>query len=138
MSTKFDPEAHIRNILEHASEAVSDGSGGTLAGVVGQPGAQALLDSGEPIGVDSICMQPGTAFELHTHPGAHILVVTGGAGSISVDGVEHAIREGDTVFVPADYAHGVRADATTGVLFLAFGFPHRAVSAPDRMRLVER
>jgi quercetin dioxygenase-like cupin family protein len=138
MSVKFDPAAHILNLHDCPIEEVSDGCGGAIVGVHGLSGAQAKLSNGKEVGVDSIAMQPGSAFELHVHPGAHILVVTAGAGAITVDGIDHAIREGDSVFVPANYPHGVKAGASTGVSFLAFGYPHRAVSAPDRMRLFEQ
>ena len=137
MLVKFDPAMHIRNIRKRHLEEVSDGRGGALQGVSGLSGAGAVLDSGDPVGVDSIAMQPGSAFALHTHPGAHILVITEGEGIISVDGTDHVIREGDSVFVPALYPHAVRASDSLGVSFLAFGIPHRPVSALDRMSLVK-
>jgi quercetin dioxygenase-like cupin family protein len=81
-------------------------------------------------------MAAGTAFELHTHPGAHILVIRDGRGSIAIDGVTYDLSEDDSIYVPADYAHGVSAGANSGMTFLAFGVPHLPIDAPDRMTLV--
>jgi len=82
-------------------------------------------------------MQPGSAFPLHTHPGDHILYVLAGPGLVHVDGVDHRVNTGDTIFIPAEYPHGVRTiREAPALVFLAVGFPHKHVSAPDRMRLL--
>jgi quercetin dioxygenase-like cupin family protein len=136
MDYPFDPKQHIVNLRDCPHEVVSDGAGSVLRGVYGLSGAGATLDNGDAIGVDSITMAAGTAFELHTHPGAHILVVQEGKGCITVDGVDYVISEGDTIYVPARYPHGVSASIDCGVSFHAFGVPHMPVSSPDRMTLV--
>lgn len=137
MQAAFDPQQHIVNLRDCPQEEVSDGAGGVLQGVFGLSGAVAFLDNGDAIGLDSITMAAGSAFELHTHPGAHILVVQEGKGSITIDGVDYVVVDGDSIYVPAKYPHGVSAAIDRGISFLAFGVPHMPVSAPDRMTLVE-
>ena len=57
---------------------------------------------------------------------------------LGADGVDHRVVTGDTIFIPARYPHGVKADREFGhpFLFLAVGYPHKHVQAQDRMRLV--
>ena len=132
----FDVKRHI--VIETCpTQPLADGDGGILEGVFGFAGVASILENGDEIGVDLIHMAAGTAFELHTHPGAHILVVREGRGSITIDGVDYKMRPGDTVYVPAQYPHGVRAGLTTNVSFLAFGVPHMPLSSPERMTLVK-
>jgi quercetin dioxygenase-like cupin family protein len=133
----FDAERHIVNLENCPKEPVTDGDGGILEGIFGFAGVASVLENGHAIGVDIINMAAGSAFPLHTHPGAHILVIREGRGSISVDGVDYHLGSGDTIFVPAQYPHGVSAGLTAGVSFLAFGVPHMPLSHPKRMTLVE-
>ncbi len=95
--------------------------------------------SGYEIGVDFIEMQPGSAFALHVHPGDHILYVVKGTGCVHIDGVDHRIKDGDTIFIPAEYPHGVKTveDSKAPFQFLAFGHPHKHLDATDRMFLVK-
>jgi quercetin dioxygenase-like cupin family protein len=93
---------------------------------------------GHELGVDLFEMQPGSSFPLHTHDGDHILYGIKGQVHVSVDGKDHVMKEGDSVFIPAEYPHGVKTiiDNNEPVQFLAFGYPHKHVSAKDRMKLV--
>jgi quercetin dioxygenase-like cupin family protein len=127
----------IVNLDASPREDLSDGAGGRLDGVFGHAGVRDFLAGGDPIGVDKLVMQAGTAFGLHTHPGAHVLVVVEGRGVISFEGAEYEMRAGDTVFVPATYAHAVGAAKDSGVSLLAFGVPHMPLSSDHRMTLVE-
>lgn len=137
MTGRFDPERHIVNLGGVIADPVSDGAGGTFHDIRGRAGANGNTERGDAVGVDLIQMAAGSAFELHTHPGAHILVIREGKGSILIDGASYSLSEGDSIYVPASYIHGVRAGATTGMTFLAFGVPHLPINAPDRMTLVE-
>jgi quercetin dioxygenase-like cupin family protein len=58
---------------------------------------------------------------------------------VAVDGTDHKVAEGDTIFIAAEYPHGVKTDPTySGVFtFAAFGHPHMALESRDRMKLVE-
>ncbi|ARF53272.1 cupin domain-containing protein [Streptomyces gilvosporeus] len=138
MDVKFDPERHIRNIYREPAVALLSPHGEVLRGISGTSGASEEFPAAQEIGVDRIVMQPGSAFELHTHPGAHILYVLRARGLIHVDGTDYEMTEGDTVYVPAHYAHGVRThpDAEGPVEFLAFGIPHMPLDSPHRMSLV--
>ncbi|HEX7309081.1 cupin domain-containing protein [Lentzea sp.] len=136
---RFDPETHIQSVQEGPYLELVDHHGRPLEGILGVPGVAEQIGLGVPIGADRLVMQPGTAFELHTHPGAHILYVLASRGFIHVDGVDYEMKAGDTVFVPADYAHGVKTNAKVSepLQILAFGVPHMPVESKDRMTLVE-
>ncbi|MEU9123221.1 cupin domain-containing protein [Streptomyces sp. NPDC048506] len=138
MEVKFDPDRHIRNIYREPTVALLSPYGEVLRGIRGTPGVTEELPAAPEIGVDRIVMQPGSAFELHTHPGAHILYVLRARGFIHVDGTDYEMAEGDTVYVPAHYPHGVRThpEAEAPVEFLSFGIPHMPLDSPRRMSFV--
>ena len=108
-----------------------------LAGIRGRLGAAALSLSGHEIGVDLIEMQHDTAFPLHVHAGDHILYVLAGPGVVNIDGEDRRVETGDTIFIAAEHPHGVKTLPDAPPLrFLAFGHPHKHVSAEDRMQIV--
>ncbi|WP_203833142.1 cupin domain-containing protein [Actinoplanes regularis] len=115
----------------------SDGS--VLVDIGGVAGAVGTIGADTEVGLDRIVMQPGAAFELHTHPGAHILYVLSSRGLIHIDGLDYPIARGDSIFVPADYPHGVKTDPGTDqpLEFVAFGVPHMPIGSPDRMMVME-
>jgi quercetin dioxygenase-like cupin family protein len=136
---QFVAEDHIRSLLAGEWVPLHDEAGAPLPGIRGRVGAAATAADGHEIGVDLIEMQPGTAFPLHTHPGDHVLYVQSGAGCVHVDGTDHRVKPGDTIFIPAEYPHGVQgppAGTVYPLVFLAFGHPHKHVSASDRMKVV--
>jgi quercetin dioxygenase-like cupin family protein len=135
----FCKSNHIKNLCNGEWIALHDEGGIALHGIRGRVGAASISLSGHEIGVDLIEMQPGSAFPLHVHPGDHILFVLKGSGCVSIDSVDHVVTEGDTIFIPAEYPHGVKTlpDNELPLRFLAFGHPHKHLSAHDRMKLVE-
>jgi quercetin dioxygenase-like cupin family protein len=139
-SVRFDPELHIQSVADGPHLELVDHQGNPLPGIVGVPGACETIHLGVEIGVDRLIMKSGSAFELHTHPGAHVLYVLASRGYIHIDGVDYEMKVGDTVYVPADYAHGVKTDSRVDepLEILAFGVPHMPVESKDRMTLVEK
>jgi quercetin dioxygenase-like cupin family protein len=135
----FDPECHIVNICRGAEVALVEPDGAVLQGIRGIAGASAYIESGMAVGADRIIMQPGAEFELHTHPGAHILYVLAAHGFIHINGIDYAMAKGDTVYVPAAYPHGVKTDPAVRdpLELLAFGVPHMPLSSRHRMSLVD-
>ncbi|MFI1838974.1 cupin domain-containing protein [Streptomyces olivaceoviridis] len=135
---EFDATRHIQNILTNSTLKMLEPDGTPLNGIEGVPGVSEIIDSGIEIGADRIIMQPGSAFELHTHPGAHILYVMRAAGFIHVDGVDYEMTEGDTVYVPARFAHGVKTNPEVDEAFeiLSFGVPHLPIDSSERMSVV--
>lgn len=133
----FLPFDHIRNVFEAVELSVQDGAGTALPGIAGHAGPLARSHFGWQVGADRIVMQPGSAFPLHTHEGDHVLYVLDGVGVLHIDGVDHRLREGDAIYVPAEYPHGVKTytQASGPFAFLAVGLPHKSVDATDRMRL---
>jgi quercetin dioxygenase-like cupin family protein len=136
---RFVSQEHIRNLLEGEWSEMYDDDGNPLPGIRGRVGVAAMTEEGSELGIDMIEMDAGSRFPLHTHPGDHILYVLQGPGIVHVDGVDHPVKSGDSIFVAAEYAHGVKTlpDAPHALRFLAVGYPHKHVQAPDRMTIVE-
>jgi len=136
---RFVSQDHIRNVLAGEWVDLVTEAGDPLPGIRGRAGVAAPAMDGPEIGADLIEMQPGSAFPLHTHPGEHILYVIQGAGLVHVDGLDHRVEVGDTIFIPAEYPHGVKSlpEATEPFLLLAVGYPHKDIAATDRMKVVE-
>ena len=137
---QFLKDEHIRNIQSGDWVDLFDEFGNQLKGIRGRMGAAGLTLNGNEIGVDLIEMKPGAAFPLHSHPGDHILFVISGSGIVHIDGIDYAIDTEDSIFIPAEYPHGVRFDGCSSssvFQFLAFGYPHKHLSAKDRMKLAK-
>lgn len=134
----FVPSQHLKNLSDAEGIQVRNGLGGDLVGVTGRSGVQAVSFGGLPMGLDEIVMAPGTKFDLHEHEGDHILYVLEGKGGIVIDEVLHPLDVGDSVFVPAEYPHGVTTtEGSVPFRFLAFGIPHHPLDDDTRMHLVD-
>jgi len=137
---KFVSEEHLKNVLAGEFVTMYDELGNALEGIRGRMGAVAIRTEGEEIGVDYICMDPGSSFPLHVHAGDHILyIISDQIGLVHINGEDHAVKKGDSIFIPAEYAHGVKThpEAKSEFQFLAFGCPHKHVDATDRMFRVD-
>jgi quercetin dioxygenase-like cupin family protein len=138
-STVFNLDKHVCNIAAEPDAKLISSDGSILLGIMGLAGAAEVIENGWEVGVDRLKMEPGSAFELHTHPGAHILYVLRSQGYIRIDGVDHELVEGDTVYVPAKHAHGIKTNPRVSQPFelLAFGVPHMPISSRERMTLID-
>ncbi|MEO3890674.1 cupin domain-containing protein [Nonomuraea sp. B5E05] len=139
MSREFEATQHIQNVFTGSEVKLLGSDGSVLPGILGVAGVSELLKPGVEIGVDRIIMQSGSEFALHTHPGAHILYVLRSHGFIHVDGVDYEMAQGDTVYVPARFAHGVKTNPKAREAFeiLAFGVPHMPIDSEHRMEFVD-
>jgi quercetin dioxygenase-like cupin family protein len=95
---------------------------------------QAMTTNGE-LGADIIRLPAGGGFAPHTHPGHHLLIVIGGRGTITYDGVVYPTRAGQIYLIEGRVSHAV--GAITDHVILAAGSPHKPVDATDRMELVD-
>ena len=139
VARRFVASEHLKNVLAGDWLTLHDDHGQPLEGIRGRMGAAAIGMHGHEIGVDLIEMQPGTSFPLHVHPGDHILYILRGFGAVTIDGAAREVKPGDTIFIAAEHPHGVKGPAAgmSPLVFLAFGHPHKHVSAPDRMKVLE-
>jgi quercetin dioxygenase-like cupin family protein len=66
------------------------------------------------------------------------LYVLASRGFIHIDGTDYLMTQGDSVYVPANYPHGVKTDPTVEqpLEILAFGVPHAPLDSRHRMTLV--
>lgn len=136
---KYVSEDYIKNVLAGEYTELYDELGNPLPGIKGRMGVTAVTEAGHDIGVDYICMSPGSQFPLHVHPGDHILyILSSQIGMVHVNGKDLVVKEGDSVFIPAEFPHGVKThpEATEEFKFLAFGHPHKHLDATDRMHQV--
>jgi len=136
----FDPTRHLIPLFDEFRRAnLRNEAGEILDGITGIPGAAAVtMLSNEEIGVDYIEMQPGHDFPLHTHPGDHLLVFLEGQALVHINGVDWVVQPGHSIFIPGEYAHGVKTypGATTALKFIAFGHPHKHIHGTDRMHII--
>jgi quercetin dioxygenase-like cupin family protein len=126
----LDQSELIPLVNEHGEE---------LPGIRGRKGVKAIRVNGEELGVDLIEMDVGSAFPLHTHPGDHILFVLEGQGGVVINGEFHRVVKNDSIFIAAEYPHGVRGPVQpedAPFRFLAVGIPHMELDSRDRMKLV--
>jgi quercetin dioxygenase-like cupin family protein len=130
-------DEHLRNILQGEWTPMYDSDGKPLKGIRGRVGAVGTSMHGLEVGVDLIEMQPGTAFDIHVHDGDHVLYVESGQGSVFIDGERRSVKRGDTIFIAAEFPHGVQgppSSAKEPLLIVAFGHPHTHVDSKHRMR----
>lgn len=136
----FNPKKHIVNIKNVDRVRLLNNRKEVLEGIWGWAGVWENEDlHGHEMGIDFITMSPGSAFPLHVHPGAHILLIETGPVGVRVDGILYELDTDDTVFVPADYPHGVTTleDNPKDVSFWAFGYPHMPIDSDTRMTVVD-
>ena len=60
------------------------------------------------LGVTDVGAGQPHPFLPHRHAQAEIYYVLSGEGVVSIDGVEHPLRAGTSVFIPGDVWHGAR------------------------------
>jgi quercetin dioxygenase-like cupin family protein len=70
-------------------------------------------------------LQQGGFLALHRHQQAETYYVLAGEGVVSLDGAEHPVRTGSSVFIPSSSEHGIR---NTGAQKLRFFY---ALAADD-------
>jgi quercetin dioxygenase-like cupin family protein len=135
---KFISEEHIRNLLDGEWVDLFDDHGHKLKGIRGRIGVSSISFDQREIGVDYMEMEPGSEFPLHFHDGDHILYIISGNGYAQVKGKNHPLKTGDTIYVPANEPHAFKASKKTSEPFqiLSFGYPHKHLSATDRMHLI--
>jgi quercetin dioxygenase-like cupin family protein len=137
MARRFDPNKHIQSLLGRDPVEMYDDNHQRLSDIRGVGGAGGVTADGVALGVDRIIMWPGSAFPLHTHEGHHLLYVLSGAGGLHVDGIDYVLTSGDSIYVPADYPHGVIGPQEGApLIILAFGIPHHPIESSTRMRVV--
>jgi quercetin dioxygenase-like cupin family protein len=73
------------------------------------------------LGVTDVGPGQPSPFLPHRHAQTEIYYVLSGEGIVSIDGVEHALRAGSSVFIPGDVWHGAR-NTGTEVLRLLYVF----------------
>jgi len=92
------------------------------------------LVTNQTIGADIIRLPSGAGFPPHTHPGHHVLVITGGKGTITYGGRVYPTEAGEIYLVEGEVAHAV--GAITDHVILAVGAPHMPVDSHLRMAVV--
>ena len=60
------------------------------------------------LGITEVGPGQPNPFNPHRHTQAEIYYVISGEGIVSIDGVEHPLRAGSSVFIPGDVWHGAR------------------------------
>ncbi len=133
---QFIGDQHLRNLERGTWVKLRDADGRHLNGILGRIGAYGTKVDGSEFGIDLMRMQPGSAFPVHMHDGDHLLYFLSGNGIVQMSGQDYPVEQGDSIFIPAEYPHGVRVEptATEPLVLLAVGHPHKPLEAKDRMK----
>ena len=75
-------------------------------------------------------VDPGGHTPRHSHDYEHEVFVVGGEGTVLLGGVEHPIRSGDVIYVPADEEHQFRQAGGEPLRFLCLVPVERNCGAP--------
>jgi quercetin dioxygenase-like cupin family protein len=116
----------IRNIDEtdRGPVEMEGASGVRMAVMVGR-------EHGAPgFAMRSFEVDPGGHTPRHSHDYEHEVFVVGGEGTVLLGGVEHPIRSGDVIYVPADEEHQFRQAGGEPLRFLCLVPVERNCGAP--------
>lgn len=89
-----------------------------------------------PFAADLIRFAPGRGVGMHTHPGAHILIVISGRGTVECGEATVPLDPGVIYLVPSGVAHAVRANPDCELRLLSVASDHRPVTSADRLETV--
>ena len=97
-----------------------------------------VLDDSTPnkFGADVVRFPAGKGVELHTHVGAHILMVTKGTGILVYGEERHEMFPGMIYLVPSNVPHAI--EATTEFVLIAVGNDHRPADSLERLDIVQK
>ncbi|MFF4804450.1 cupin domain-containing protein [Streptomyces sp. NPDC001351] len=137
MADLFDLAHHLIDLAAAEQKQVIDDIGVPVRGITGASGAAAVSAFGPTMGLDLLELDSSSSFPLHVHEGDHLLYVLEGTGAIHIDGVDHWLRRGQSIFVPAVYPHGLRGpDSGERLRILSFSTPHHPIDSAERMTVV--
>lgn len=82
-------------------------------------GSYTVLDNADAFKVKRIEVLPGKrlSYQQHHHRAEYWTVVTG-TGKVTLDGTEHVVTRGDTIFVPIMMAHRIENTGTELLQFI--------------------
>ncbi len=69
-------------------------------------GANSHLIAGQQMTLSFLTMEPGSVFELHTHPIEQIMFVLEGYCDEVIADKMYRVRAGDAIYLPANIPHG--------------------------------
>ncbi len=90
----------------------------------------------DKFGADVIRFPAGLGVDMHTHPGAHILMVTKGKGVLVYCGRPYSMFEGMTYLVPPYAPHAIKAE--TELVLISIGNDHQPAGSEKRLTVVGR
>jgi quercetin dioxygenase-like cupin family protein len=124
----FDEKAS-RLILFEGEQPLSMHNGTALPLLIDRSGTS-------PFGGDIIRFAPGKGVGMHTHVGAHILLVTKGKGTLVYYEEKHPMFEGMIYLVESNVPHAIEAE--TELVIISIGNNHRPADSKERLEIVEK
>lgn len=105
----MEPHRHIEPTVVHEDDLASETWDDPVKGRLAFTG----LLSSENTPTDTFTtgvadLPPGGWLGRHRHRPAEVYHLVEGQGVVTLDGIEHAVRAGSSVFVPGDVEHGIR------------------------------
>ena len=80
-----------------------------------------LYTYGGLVSVDRFLLLPGTVFGEHVHTGeVQVLFIYLGTAEITIDGKKSMLTPGDSVVIPADVVHNIRAESEVRCISICY------------------
>lgn len=89
-----------------------------------------ILQSGEKTMLVRVEFEAGAVAPVHSHPHEQLTYVASGAIRLSIEGVEHTLRAGDTMLIRGGVHHGAMTDEPAVVIDM-FSPPREDFLASD-------
>ncbi len=86
-------------------------------------------------GADIVRFGAGKGVGLHTHIGAHILIVTKGNGTLVYEDDRYPMFPGMIYLVPSNVPHAI--EAISELVLIAVGNDHRPADSYERLEIVQ-
>jgi quercetin dioxygenase-like cupin family protein len=113
---------------------VSQSASDAFAWVDADPGIRRrILQVGDASMLMTVVFQPNATAAVHVHPHEQITYVAKGELTMTVDGVRHVLRQGDSILLKGGVPHGASASVET-VLLDSFTPPRQDLIERDRGR----
>lgn len=86
-------------------------------------------------GADLVRFEANKGVGLHTHVGAHILLVTKGKGILTYEDKKFPMFEGMIYLIPSNTPHAISAE--TELVLVAIGNDHQPAESDSRLEIVQ-
>jgi len=100
--------SNVKPVVVHEGDVALEGWSDRTDGLQWKTLISGDRTASDSITVGVVDVHPRDVPRWHRHAHAEVYYVLQGQGVVKIDGVEHAIEAGSTVFIPGNAEHGAR------------------------------